>query len=129
MKAHVWQLRSRRCFSVIERAFYRACARERSRLCHYSVQYNHVHIVVEADDAIALARAVQALTIRIAKGLNKLMGRKGAVFSDRYHARALRTPTEVRNVLVYVLNNARKHLDGLGVRLGPTWLDPCSSAE
>jgi REP element-mobilizing transposase RayT len=129
MKAHVWQLRSRRCFGIIERAFYRASGRDRVRLCHFSVQHNHVHLVVEADDPVALARGVQALAIRVVKGLNKLMGRKGAVFSDRYHARTLRTPTEVRNVLVYVLNNARKHLVGLGIRLGPDWLDPYSSAD
>jgi REP element-mobilizing transposase RayT len=129
MKAHVWQLRSRRCFGVIERAFYRACGRDGIRLCQFSVQHNHVHLVVEAEDAVALGRALQSLAIRVAKGLNRLMGTKGAVFSDRYHARTLRTPTEVRNVLVYVLNNARKHVIALGVRLGPTWHDPYSSAE
>src|SRR5437867_3946747 len=31
---------------------------------------------------------------------------------DRYHARALRTPREVRNALVYVLQNWRKHVPG-----------------
>jgi REP element-mobilizing transposase RayT len=129
MKSHVWQLRCRRCYVVVERAFYRALGRDKIRLCHFSVQHNHVHLIVEAEDAVALARAVQAMTIRIAKGLNKLMGTSGAVFSDRYHARTLRTPTEVRNVLVYVLNNARKHVVALGIRLGPTWHDPYSSAD
>jgi REP element-mobilizing transposase RayT len=129
MKPHVWQLRSRRCFGIIERAFYRALGRDGIRLCQFSVQHNHLHLVVEAEDAVALGCAVQALAIRVAKGLNKLMGRKGAVFSDRYHARTLRTPTEVRNVLVYVLNNARKHVVAMGIRLGPTWHDPYSSAE
>ena len=129
MKAHVWQLRSRRCYGIIERAFYRACGRDGSRLCHYSIQHNHVHLVVEAENPVALARALQALTIRVAKGLNKLMGRKGAVFADRYHARTLRTPTEVRNVLVYVLNNARKHGLTVDMRPGPMWLDPYSSAD
>jgi hypothetical protein len=128
MKPHVWQLRSRRCFSIIERAFYRVSGRDGSRFCHYSVQHNHVHVVVEAEDPVALARALQAMTIRIAKGLNKLMGKKGAVFADRYHARTLRTPTEVRNVIVYVLNNARKHGPTVGMQPGPTWLDPYSSA-
>src|SRR5262249_51577855 len=31
---------------------------------------------------------------------------------DRYHARSLSTPREVRNALVYVLNNWRKHVRG-----------------
>src|SRR6185503_6201950 len=46
---------------------------------------------------------------RIARALNKLWKRSGRVFADRYHARTLETPREVRNALVYVLQNARKH--------------------
>jgi hypothetical protein len=41
--------------------------------------------------------------------LHKLWGSFGKLFADRYHARVLRTPREVRNALVYVINNARKH--------------------
>jgi hypothetical protein len=44
--------------------------------------------------------------------------------ADRFHARLLRTPTEVRNALRYVLHNARKHGVWLGRRP-----DPCSSGE
>ena len=46
----------------------------------------------------------------MAKGLNRVWGRKGKVFADRYHDRILRTPREVRNALRYVLNNGRRHL-------------------
>ncbi|MGH3848285.1 MAG: hypothetical protein ACRDRT_01000, partial [Pseudonocardiaceae bacterium] len=49
------------------------------------------------------------LAVRIARCLNKLWKRVGSVFADRYHARILRTPREVRNALVYTLQNARKH--------------------
>jgi REP element-mobilizing transposase RayT len=128
MHRHVWQLRSRRCFGVLERAFYLGCDRFGGRLCQFSVQHNHIHLVVEASDAAALARALQGLCIRMAKGLNRLMERKGAVFADRYHARSLRTPTEVRRALVYVLGNGRKHLPQVGHRLPAGWLDPYSSA-
>jgi len=129
MREHVWNLRSRRCFQVLERAFYRGCGRFGGRVCHFSVQHNHVHLVVEAADATALARALQGLCIRMAKGLNRVMGRKGTVFADRYHARILRTPTEVRRALVYVLANRRKHLPEVGHRLSAGWLDPYSSAQ
>jgi len=128
MRDHVWQLRSRRCFQILERAFYRGCHRFGGRVCHFSVQHNHIHLVAEASDARALARALQGLCIRMAKGLNRLMERKGAVFADRYHARALRTPTEVRRALVYVLGNGRKHLPRVGHTLRPEWRDPYSSA-
>jgi putative transposase len=128
MKDHVWQLRSQRCFRILELAFYRGCGKFGSRICQFSVQHNHVHLVVEARDPVALARALQGMAIRMAKGLNKLMGKKGAVFADRYHARSLRTPTEVRRALVYVLGNARKHLAAVGGRPSGDWLDPYSSA-
>ena len=128
MKRHVWQLRSRRCFAVLEKAFFEGCRRFDSRLCHFSVQHNHIHLLVESTDAVALARALQGLAIRMARGLNRVMGRRGAVFADRYHSRSLRTPTEVRRALVYVLGNARKHLPAIGRRPGADWVDPYSSA-
>jgi len=62
------------------------------------------------------------MAIRIALAVNRVLGRRGAVWSDRYHSRALKTPREVRNALIYVLANFRKHR---GAGCG---LDPCSSA-
>jgi len=95
------------------------------RVVHYSVQGDHLHLLVEAKAATSLQRAMQGLSIRIAKALNRLMGRKGKVFADRYHARILRTPKEVRSALVYVLGNAHKHALAKGRRL--RGIDPCSS--
>jgi hypothetical protein len=66
---------------------------------------------------------VRGLAIRIARLVNRLLGRRGSVWADRYHARMLRTPREVRNALVYVLNNFRKHVRGA------RGLDPYSSAR
>jgi REP-associated tyrosine transposase len=74
-----------------------------------STQSNHIHLICEADDRRALSRGLQGLTIRIARGFNRELGRKGALFAQRYYARILRTPAEVRNCLCYVLNNARHH--------------------
>jgi REP element-mobilizing transposase RayT len=128
MERHVWNLRARRCFRVLERAFYAGCSRFGGRVCHFSVQHNHVHLMVEAIDRTALARAMQGLEIRMAKGLNRVMARKGRVFADRYHAKVLKTPSQVRAALVYVLANGRKHLTAFGHRLPAGWVDPCSSA-
>jgi REP element-mobilizing transposase RayT len=124
----VWNLRSGRCFRVLERAFYAGCSRFGGRVCQFSVQHDHIHLIVEATDRRALARALQGLAIRMAKGLNRVMGRHGRVFADRYHANLLRTPTQVRAALVYVLANGRKHLTAFGHRLPSGWVDPYSSA-
>jgi hypothetical protein len=75
---------------------------------------NHLHLVVEARSTSGLSRGVAGLEIRIARAVNRALRRKGKVFPDRYHRRDLATPTEVRNVLSYVLNNARKHIEHIG---------------
>jgi putative transposase len=107
-------------FGAIRAAFARVST-ESFRLLHFSVQRDHVHLLVEAEPS-GLRRGVQGLTIRIAKAINCTLGRRGGVWADRYHARALTTPREVRHALVYVLQNWRKHLTGV------RGLDPRSSA-
>jgi REP element-mobilizing transposase RayT len=106
---------------VLERAFARGAQHLGLRVIHYSIQTNHLHLIVEADDRRALSRGMQGLLVRVARALNKLLRRSGSVFGDRYHARALLTPREVRTALVYVLQNVRNH--GIHV-LG---IDACTS--
>ena len=95
--------------AVILRALSLGSAREDFRVLEYSVQSNHLHFLAESSDERALTRGMTGLVVRLARALNKLWRRKGQVFPDRYHARVLRTPREVRYALVYVLQNARKH--------------------
>jgi len=113
-REHVWNLRSRRSFAAIEAALHGIMPRPDFRVVHFSVQGNHVHLLVEAHGAAALTAGLKALTGRISKHLNAMMAKHGAVFSDRYHAHALKTPREVRNALAYVLLNHRSHLARLG---------------
>jgi len=79
------------------------------RLVHFSVQSNHVHLIAEAADRRSLSRGMQGLSIRVARAVNRGLTRRGRVFADRYHARALKTPRAVHFALRYVLLNARKH--------------------
>ena len=115
MQKQVWKLRTRRCFGVLRRAFYAGANRFGFRLVHYSVQGNHVHLLVEANDEKALSRGMNGMGVRVAKGLNRVMGRNGQVLDDRYHAHILRTPTEVKRARDYLLQNARKHYGVVGV--------------
>jgi REP element-mobilizing transposase RayT len=125
---HVWNLRSRRCFVRIARCFERGRDRFGFRLVHFSVQGNHIHLVVEGRDERALARGMQGLGVRIAKALNRLMQRKGTVFADHYHARILRSPTQVANALAYVLLNFLHHFPAERARYEDVPRDPFSSA-
>jgi len=77
---------------------------------HFSVQRDHLQLVVEARDKAALSRGMRGLAIRLARTTNRVMGRRGRVWGDRWHGRALTSPREVRNVLRYVLLNHRKHM-------------------
>jgi hypothetical protein len=124
-------LRGRRCIKAIERAFWGACHRGRTdfRPVHFSVQKHHVHLIVEADSALALSRGMQGLCIRIAKALNKALKRRGRVFSDRFFSRAMTRPTDTRNCIVYVLNNVRRHDAQRGKVRARRWIDPCSSGR
>lgn len=122
----VWNLRSQRCFAPIADALRAVRRREGFRVVHYSVQGNHLHLVTEADDRRAMSNGMRALLIRIARRLNALMGARGRLFADRFHERILRTPTETRNVLRYVLGNHVRHLAEVG-KIGIA-RDPFSSA-
>src|SRR5262249_10884764 len=73
------------------------------------------------------SRGMQGLTIRLARAINRALGRTGKVFADRYHARILKTPTEVRNAVEYVLQNHAKHLRKRGKMPHPWDIDPYSS--
>ena len=95
------------------------------RICHISVQGNHIHLIVEAENKQALSRGMQGFTISSAKRINALLGRSGHVYADRYHARILTNPRHVRSALAYVLNNWRHHgLDRLAPR---ALIDPCAT--
>jgi putative transposase len=101
-------LREQALSSLITQA-YRDGRRLDFRFVHHSIQATHLHILVESDDRTALSRGAAGIAARIARRLNRRLGRHGKVFPDRFHLRSLRTPREVRNVLVYVLLNVRKH--------------------
>jgi hypothetical protein len=115
----------------LERSFAEGCSRPGFRLVHYSLQGNHVHLIVEAQDQVMLGRGMMAIGSRIARAVNRLAGRSGKVLADRYHLRLLKTPREVRGALRYVLLNARRHAAArVGARLkGVVRLDPASSGR
>lgn len=124
-----WSLRSRRGFRIAREALIAANGKIRFGVVEYSVQRNHLHLIVEAEDTYALSRAMRGLSIRIAKRINALMGERGARIVDRYFMHVLRTPLEVSLALRYVLNNFRRHAAQRGRRVDPRWMDPCSTAR
>ena len=113
-------LRSPRVFGALRRAIARASV-DRFRVIHFSIQQDHGHFIVEGDEARRARGGVHGLAIRLALAVNRALGRKGKVVGDRYHARPLTTPRQMRTSMVYVLLNFRKHLRA------PACIDPRSS--
>jgi hypothetical protein len=118
--AAIPSLRSERIFPAICRAI-SASMLLWFRVTHFSIQRDHVHLIVEGDDSRALTTGIQGLAARAAKAVNRAAGRSGPVWSGRYHAHTLRSPTEARRGIAYVLLNFRKHLRAT------TAVDPRSS--
>jgi putative transposase len=105
----VGYLRKQGPAQVLTGAFRDAARGGSMRIAHYSIQGNHLHLIVEADDSTALSRGMQGLSIRVAKRLNARLQRSGAVFVERYHAQVLQSRRGVANAIRYVAGNYRHH--------------------
>jgi REP element-mobilizing transposase RayT len=103
-------LRRYRMWQMMRERFRAGRDRFGFRLVDFSVQSNHLHLVCEANDKRCLSRGMQGLAIRLAKCINKRLGRRGKVFACRYFARQLHTPSETRNALIYTLGNYARHI-------------------
>jgi REP element-mobilizing transposase RayT len=130
MRTDVPSLRTVPIVHEIEKSFAMACRRPGFRLVHYSLQGNHVHLIVEAQDRDALGRGMKAIGARLARAVNRAANRTGRVVADRYHVEMLPTPRQVHRALRYVLLNARRHAAKAGTLLTRVArLDPASSAR
>jgi putative transposase len=117
-------LRSQFVFPTVRGAIDAANRRNRGRfqIVHFSVQSNHVHLLVEAQSHRALVEGIRGFNVSLARRINRLLFRRGRLLAERWHGHPLTTPRAVRRALVYVLANARKHGEAAGA------LDPLSSA-
>ena len=105
----VGNLRCQLMYEAIRVATLVAAKRQDLRIVHASIQRSHLHLLVEAESGEALTRGVAGFLISAARHINAVLGVRGARVFERYHARSLATPREVRNCIAYVLNNWRHH--------------------
>jgi REP element-mobilizing transposase RayT len=125
----IQSLRDRRFLRELRPSLRKACERGEFRVSHYSVQGNHLHLIVEAAGKEALGRGMKAISTRVVWAVHRAFGRTGAVLHGRYHLRVLRTPREVRSALAYVLLNVRKHWRQRFGVTPPVHLDEASSGR
>lgn len=102
-------LRTRRFVNEFRRKLRPAAERGDFRVVHYSIQRDHVHLIVESAGKEALGRGMKSICSRLAFAVNRVFRLSGRVLDGRYHLHVLRSRREVRNALAYVLLNVRKH--------------------
>ena len=131
VRRDVPSLRTVRLVREVEHSLRAIAKRADFRVVQYSLQHDHVHLLVEAEGAAALSNGMKSLAARLARAVNRVFDRRGAVLDGRYHHRALGTPREVRAALAYVILNARKHAGQHGpvVASSGSWVDPASSGR
>jgi Transposase IS200 like len=97
---------------IILKALRRAIMRARLQgmvIIHYSLEHDHVHLYAETSDNGTLARGMKALGVTLAKRINGYFKARGRCYKTRYHLRILKSASEVKNVLNYILKNGIKH--------------------
>ena len=111
VRAGLPSLRSARFVRAFTATLRDGCERGRFRVVHWSVQRDHLHLIVEASSAFDLACGMKSVTVRVVRAVQRVfgLGRRGAVLRGRFHLHVLRSPREVRRALAYVLLNARRH--------------------
>ena len=122
----VGQMRNRPRCKLIREAMFKVSDEAGFRICEFSIERHHLHLICEAKSSTALARGIKRFKQLVARAINRLLdGRSGSVFLDRYHMVILKSPRQVRNTVCYVLQNARKHRAFIPAYLGG--VDPHSS--
>ena len=107
LRSRLTILRWQSVFETVTRAIARS-SRADFRVVHFSVQRDHVHLLVEAHDKDALSRGMRGLAVRAARRVNAAIGTRGPVWSDRWNGRALRSPREVRDRKSTRLNSSHR---------------------
>lgn len=76
---------------------------------HFSLQSNHVHLILECVNNKALANGMKSLAGGFGRAIRKCGGGEGPVFKGRYHLQLIKKPKQMKSGLAYVLLNQSKH--------------------
>lgn len=114
------EIKNKRILKALHHAIKRARL-QKLRVIHYTLEHNHIHLLIEADNNKILHKGMQALGISLSKAINKIKQLKGTVYKHRYHFRKLSSRRELKNALQYIFRNGMKHKRSMSV------LDPYNS--
>lgn len=134
IESDIGSLRRRDIYEALRGATIVAGNHQDVRIVHMSIQRNHLHLYVEADNRAALTRGMKSFAVSAAKRINASIvvdgkHRRGRVFSDRYHIEVVTNCRQAHRVLGYILNNWRKHREDFDRKAQEWMIDPFSSAS
>src|SRR4029077_3078376 len=109
LKYRYANLRNGKIYGVLRRVLLLFLDGATFRIVHISIQTNHLHLIVEAQNRKALSEGMRRFCINAARAINAANGDEGRVFAFRYHATQITTARHARTAMSYVLNNWRRH--------------------
>src|SRR4030043_330674 len=84
----------------------------RTRLGHqvhaYVLMPDHMHLVITPRDNDNISQAMHSLKLYTSHQIGALLGLKGGIWQARFYERALRTPKDAEDALVYIHDNPVK---------------------
>jgi REP element-mobilizing transposase RayT len=108
------QIQNKEILKALKHAILRARLKG-LKIIHFSLEHNHVHLYVECENNDILTKGMIAFGVSLAKKTNKFFKSKGQVYKTRFHLRILRSASEVKNVINYILKNGIKHKRAISV--------------
>jgi REP element-mobilizing transposase RayT len=102
------QIQNKTILKALKHAILRARL-AKLKIIHFSMEHDHVHFYVECESNEILSKGMKALGVSFAKKINKYFKSRGQVYKTRFHLRILKSASEVKNVLNYILKNGIKH--------------------
>jgi REP element-mobilizing transposase RayT len=101
-------LKNKSTLKVLKRAICNA-RKKGLRVVHFSLEYDHIHLLIESPNNSTLGRGMQSLGVTMARGINLFKKSEGGVYKHRYHFRKISSSRELKRVMHYIFNNGVKH--------------------
>ncbi len=109
------RIKNKSILKVLKRAILRARGRG-LRIVHFTLEYNHVHLLVESSNEKTLALGMMVFGVTFSKGINKYHATSGRVYRHRYHQRFIKTARDLKHVMNYIFTNGIKHQSTKSIR-------------
>jgi REP element-mobilizing transposase RayT len=101
-------IKNKTVLSILKRAIQNA-RKQGLRVIHFSLEYDHVHLLIEAENNTTLGKGMQAFGVTFSKAINRVRKTTGKVYKHRYHFKAITSPKQLKNVMSYIFKNGVKH--------------------